>query len=145
MRSANACSSIATATLAGRRHRRIGTELRPRAGREGAWGTADGNEANPFRTPNDSAEPIRADSDHRPGWELELAAVGHQSRLPLEGNVDLFLIRVESLGAVLVVRIPVPVGRQREDLHAPGRHAELGSSPTGQAAVDRVHIVDRLE
>ena len=77
--------------------------------------------------------------------ELELTVVGNQRRLTRERNVDLLLVRIERVGAVLVVRIAVPVGRQGEDLHAPSCHTELGASPARQAAVHRLHLVDRLD
>src|SRR5262249_9406553 len=128
----------------GGRARGVGAELRPGAGSEGAWRAADRDEADPLGAGQDLAQLVGPDANHRSREKLELAAVGDERRGAAQRDVDLFLVRVERVGAVLVVWVAVPVGREREDLHPPGAHAELGARTAGEAAVDRLHLVDRL-
>src|SRR5919197_1345118 len=123
----------------------IGPDLCPRPGCERAGRAADRHEPDPLRARADLAQLVGADADHRARAELELATVGDEGRRAAERDVDLLLVGGERLGAVVVVRVTVPVGRQREHLHPPGRHAKLGTRAAREPAVDRLHVVDRLD
>jgi len=76
---------------------------------ERARRAADRDEADPARPGSNLSELVGTDARHRPGPELELAVFGDERRGPAERDVDLRLVRIECLGAVVVVRVAVPV------------------------------------
>src|SRR5262249_5374651 len=124
---------------------RIGAELGPCSRGEGARCAADRHESDSFRAGEDPAQLIGTDAGHHSRAELELAVVRDEGRSTAERDVHLLLIGVDGIGAVVVMRVAAPAGWEREDLHSPGRYAELGARATSEAAVHRLHVVDRLD
>src|ERR671923_1385136 len=124
------------------RHRRRRSQLRPGRWVECSRPPAEDEHPDSVGTRQHAPVLLRADTGHDARNEVEPLLVGDEGRRARERDVDLLLVRVERVRVVVVVRIAVPVWREREDLHAPGGHAQGCARSPRDPAVDPLHLVN---